>query len=113
MHVRLLRWRSIGCDGRELQPSKQVAPRMRTDDVKSPAPKRAARFVPAPKLFVLEIDRKPILAFEAHSARAVSYTHLDVYKRQIASRSSPSKLILHARRVNWPANDGCLTICGG
>ncbi len=42
---------------------------MRTDDVKSPALKRAVRFVPALKLFVLEIDRKPILAFEAHSAR--------------------------------------------
>lgn len=42
---------------------------MTIDDPRHTVMKRPARFVPAPKLFVLEIERKPILAFEAHSAR--------------------------------------------
>lgn len=38
------------------------------DDPKRSIVKRPVRFVPMPKVFVLEIDDKPILAFEARSA---------------------------------------------
>ncbi|WP_315834661.1 hypothetical protein [Bradyrhizobium prioriisuperbiae] len=41
---------------------------MTIEDPKRLPAKRPPRFVAAPKLFVLEIDQKPILAFEAHSA---------------------------------------------
>jgi hypothetical protein len=42
---------------------------MTTGNSDPPVPKRPARFVQAPRLFVLEIDSKPILAFEARSVQ--------------------------------------------